>query len=145
MPFVLWIGHRLGSWDPERKGRKGIDSRAGCGSGEETQPSPCDAACQLSWKLKPLSFEGPIKVRDVINSLLGGPPPSRWEATTLRANRKSRPWIMRCLSPALTIPPQPWLQMTHLCDHKSASVCISICSPHPRWKGHRGMSLSIRL
>lgn len=69
LPARGWAGHRLGSQDPEKEGWKGPDSRARCVCRGGTQPSPRDAACLLSWKPKPLSFEGPIKEQDIIRAL----------------------------------------------------------------------------
>lgn len=111
-------GHRLGSRDPERQRWKGTDSGARCGLGEETQPSPCDAACLLSWKPKPFSFEGPIKVQDIINRVSGRPPRSLVGGDH---QLNSSSWMMKHLSSALTICFQHWLETMHC-------VTISLCS-----------------
>lgn len=120
----LWPPRHMLSLDPGRQAWKRTDSWARCGLGEETQLFPCDAACLLSWKPKPLSFEGPIKVQDIISALSGRHP-------TL-PRRYSSLWVL---------PSHPSLALAEddsLCDHKSPFLSTSW--PPPLWKWQRDTS-----
>lgn len=129
LPSLVWAGHGLSFLDPERQGWKRTDSGARCGLGEETQLSPCDAACLLSWKPKPLSFEGPIKVQDIISTLAfsGRPQPSLREVTAAGIPRSDT------ASEFCPHHPSPVLAGDDsLSDHKSP--LLSASWPPPLWK-----------
>lgn len=129
LPSWVRTEHGLSFLDPERQGWKRTDSGARCGLGEETQLSPCDAACLLSWKPKPLSFEGPIKVQDIISALAlcGRPQPCLWEVTAAGIPGSDTASEFCPHHPSAVLAGDD-----SLCDHKSP--LLSASWPPPLWK-----------